>query len=69
MPELTDWQLALLSDLRALEEAGMINPGNTEIVSDGYDEGSLEVDVPGTLTAQGRKVADSLRKAARTIKI
>lgn len=69
MSELTDRQLALLSDLHALEGAKMINPGSTEIVGGGYDEGSLEVDVPGTLTAQGRKVVDSFHKSARTVKI
>lgn len=55
MSEITDRQRELLSDLLALERAGLISSGEQVLAHDGYDEGSTMVDVPGVVTFAGVK--------------
>lgn len=67
MAEITDRQLALLCDLAALEEAGLINSGYDCRVESGYDAGSLEVEVPGTLTFEGVQMVAEFKRSGKTI--
>jgi hypothetical protein len=48
--------LALLQDLAELEDAGLIAREDTSLARNGYDEGSLEIDTPATITPLGRKI-------------
>ena len=59
-PKLTERQRALLADLAALQDAGLISAGDREAgVRDGYDAGSLEVEIPPTVTWAGRQFLKS----------
>jgi len=52
----------LLSLLAELEDAGLVQARDTALVGSGYDEGSLEVELPPTVTHRGREVLDCFRK-------
>jgi hypothetical protein len=54
--EISPEALKLLQNLAELQEAGLISADEKILVDEGYDEGSYEVDVPGTITRQGRTV-------------
>lgn len=48
--------LALLESLAELEDAGLISSGDTALARNGYDEGSVEIDTPATVTSFGREI-------------
>lgn len=65
--KISDRQLALLCDLAALEEAGLIEAGCEVSVEPGYDAGSLEAEVPGVVTHEGMKLVSEFKLSGRTI--
>ena len=65
--KITDRQLALLCDLAALEEAKLINDGYNARVECGYDAGTQEVEVPGTLTYLGVRMVSDFKRSGRTV--
>lgn len=52
--DLTEDQIALLRNLLALQEAGLIGPASA-YVTNGYDDGTLEAVLPEFVTYEGRK--------------
>lgn len=64
--EITDRQLALLSDLAALEDAGMIDKSNETYVEEDYN-GSSIVEVPVGVTAKGQALLAKFRRSGATI--
>jgi len=67
MTNISDRQLALLCDLAALEAEGLINGGYDAQVTHGYDAGTQEVEVPGTLTHLGGKMVSEFKLSGRTV--
>lgn len=59
--KLTKEQIELLRNLAALEDAGLIQSGDTVLVSRGYDEGSSEVEIPSVVTYAGRRALEGER--------
>ena len=64
---ITDRQLALLVDLVALQDADLISGRSTELVDVGYDAGSQEVDIPPTVTDDGRRVVEAFLISGKTL--
>ena len=61
--EITKRAFQLLQDLAELEDAGLISRAESIYAEAGYDEGSLQVDIPATVTDLGRI---ALREHAET---
>lgn len=59
---LTESQIQLLRDLAALQKAGMISDQTSDYAMEGYDEGSVEVTHPATVTHKGMKFIKDLAK-------
>lgn len=57
---LTEAQIQLLRDLAALQEAGLISNQTRDYANEGYDEGSVEVTHPATVTFEGMKFIKDL---------
>lgn len=68
MTNLTNSQQKLLLDLYALEKQGYIRQTEQVLAYPGYDEGSLETEVGGVLTDQGKKAAETMIKTRHVIK-
>lgn len=64
---LSDRQIALLCDLVALEDAGMIDNGTMLMVEPGYDAGSMEAESPGVVTYKGVELVQAFKKSGQTI--
>ena len=64
--EISDRQLALLCDLYALENAGMIEGTNTVYIEQDYN-GSDIVELPASVTLKGRTLIDNFRRSGKTI--
>jgi hypothetical protein len=58
---LTRSQRQLLIDLAALSDAKLIAQDETVLASDGYDAGSSEIEVPGTLTFKGWEMVRQIK--------
>lgn len=65
--QITDRQLALLSDLSALEEAGMIEAGGNDLPIITVDDDNQVIESPGTVTARGQELLARLRRSGKTI--
>ncbi|MEM6623911.1 MAG: hypothetical protein AAF674_16915 [Pseudomonadota bacterium] len=65
MTDLTDRQLALLMDLAALEDAGLIEPPSTLTIKMGRQSHSVDLD--GVLTERGRGSVRALASRSRVL--
>lgn len=65
--ELTDRQMALLMDLAKLQICGYIHSAHTVLAQNGYDEGSIEVEMPDIVTYKGIKAIDEHIRSGRTL--
>lgn len=64
--EISDRQLALLSDLAALEKAGMIETGHIRYTAEDLD-GTLFVEILSPITTKGQNLLFEFHASGKTI--